>query len=336
MNDQDQTSDKTDEDDTVELLRLADPRPAVPAARAARVRTAVHREWHAGRRRRAVRTRALAAAAVLATAALLALIAGRMIRSRPAPAPGEIVARIERIDGTPRRTTIVTAAAPSTLLPNDPVRVGELIETDAYARLAVRFADGTSVRVDRGSRLQAISTAAIELTAGGVYVDVGPGATGFEVRTPVATARDIGTQFELRLLDSGVRLRTRTGLVELTAGARRVSGPAGTEVTFSATSAVSRPFARHGPEWDWTTTLAPPFEIEGLALSTFLERIAREQGWTLRYADPALAREASGIILHGSVSGLPAPQAVEIAINTSGLHHRVENGELVVLRDAHK
>ena len=74
------------------------------------------------------------------------------------------------------------------------------------------------------------------------------------------------------------------------------------------------------------------WEMEGLALSVFLERIAREHGWQLRYADAALASEASGIVLHGSVNGLPPREALAVAITTSGLSHRLENGELDVFR----
>jgi hypothetical protein len=134
------------------------------------------------------------------------------------------------------------------------------------------------------------------------------------------------------LLDLAVRLRVRTGVVELRDGARSVSGRGGTEVMFSAAGAVSRPIAAHGPDWDWTATVSPPFEIEGATLFTFLERIAREQGWALRYADSALAREASEIILHGSVSGLPPREAVEVTLTASGLTHRLEDGVVMVLR----
>ena len=52
----------------------------------------------------------------------------------------------------------------------------------------------------------------------------------------------------------------------------------------------------------------------------------------MRYADAALAREASGIVLHGSVNGLPPREALDVAITTSGLQHRLESGELTVFR----
>jgi ferric-dicitrate binding protein FerR (iron transport regulator) len=179
-----------------------------------------------------------------------------------------------------------------------------------------------------------LAAGVIELSAGAVYVDTGGESGRFEVRTPLATARDVGTQFEVRLVDRTVRLRVREGAVELSDGTRSVAGRAGTEVTLSATGAMSRPIATHGSEWDWTAAVALPFEIEGATLSAFLARIAREHGWTVRYADAALAREASDIILHGSVRGLPPGEAVGVAIATSGLRHRLEGGELLVLRES--
>jgi ferric-dicitrate binding protein FerR (iron transport regulator) len=188
------------------------------------------------------------------------------------------------------------------------------------------------VRIDQGSRARAISAAGIELSAGAVYVDTGGTSGRFEVRTPVATAHDIGTQFEVRLIQSALRLRVRSGIVELRHGTRLVSGRGGTEVTFTAAVAITRSMAPYGPEWDWVAGLAPPLEIEGLALAVFLERIAGEQGWQLRYADAALGNQARGITLHGSVNGLEPRQALDIALITSGLQYRLENGELTVFR----
>jgi ferric-dicitrate binding protein FerR (iron transport regulator) len=198
--------------------------------------------------------------------------------------------------------------------------------------VALRFADGTSVRLDVGSRVRPVSAGVIELSAGAVYVDTGREAGRFEVRTPVATARDIGTQFELRLIDRAVRLRVRTGVVELRDGTRTVAGRSGTEVAFSDTGAVSRPIAAHGSEWDWTAAVSPALEIEGVALATFLESMSREHGWALVYGDPSLSREAAGIVLHGSVEELSPRDALDVTLKTSGLRYRLGDGELVVLR----
>jgi hypothetical protein len=124
----------------------------------------------------------------------------------------------------------------------------------------------------------------------------------------------------------------RTGVVELRDGARSVAGRDGTEVTFSDTGAVSRPIAAHGSEWDWTAAISPALHIEGLALASFLERMSREHGWALVYGDPSLAREAAGIVLHGSVERLSPRDALDVTLRTSGLKYRLDDGELVVFR----
>jgi ferric-dicitrate binding protein FerR (iron transport regulator) len=165
-----------------------------------------------------------------------------------------------------------------------------------------------------------------------VYVDTERESGRFEVRTPLATARDIGTQFEVRVLDDSVRLRVRTGAVELTDRGRSVTGRGGTEITWSGAGAVSRPIAPHGPDWEWAALVGPPPQIEGAALSDFLARVGREHALDVRYADPALGREASDIILHGSVDGLSWRDSIGVAIRTSGLQHRLEGGELLVSR----
>lgn len=320
-----------DEDGTVRLLRLAGVRPPVPDDRAERVRGAVSSHWQAARRRRTVRRRALAGIGALAAAAG-ALIAGRgLVVERSPRSPDRVVAVVERVVGPARRTASTSSGGTGALSARDVVRSGEWIHTDPGARVALRFPDGTSVRLDVGTRVRAIDANAIELTAGAVYVDTGRTSGRFEVRTELATARDIGTQFEVRLVDRALRLRVRTGIVELEHGGRSVSGRAGSEVIFSSAEAVTRPLAPYGPEWEWTAGLAPPLDFEGQTLSSFLARIAHEHGWEVRYGDATVERAAARIVLHGSVSGLAPREAVDVAVATSGLVHRFENGALVIL-----
>lgn len=311
------------------VLRLAGPRPGVPEARRARVQAAVRAGWKAGVRRRTTRRRFVFWGA-LGTAACLLVVARLTLENRSRQIVGDPVAVVERLEGAASRT----AVSPGKLSVNDAVRSGEWIETDARARLALRFFDGTSVRVDAGSRARPLSPGVLELVRGAVYVDTGRESGRFEVRTEMAVARDIGTQFEVRLLDRALRLRVRTGAVELSDASRSVSGRGGTEVVFSDSGAVTRPFSAHGPEWDWTAQIAPGVEIEGLSLAAYLEHLSREHGWTLRYADPALARDASAVALHGSVKNLSPREALDVVVATSGLSHRLEDGILTVSRES--
>jgi hypothetical protein len=318
----------------VRMLRVAGPRAAPPDHRLARVRTQVHAHWDASVRRTSGRRRVAIWTGMLAAAAALVIIVSRVGEdSAPAPASAAAawVATITGPQGAIHRATSAGSARP--LAVDDTVLVGESIETGDVSRVAFRFADGTSVRLDVSSRATFAGPRVVELARGAVYVDTGASGARLEIRTPLGTARDIGTQFEVRLVEAKLRLRVRTGAVELSDRRRSVTGHAGTEIFLSAAEAESRPIAPHGPEWEWTVAVSPPIDIEGLPLSTYLDRLAREQGWTVDYIDSALAREAKGIILHGSVAGLAPPDALDVTIGTSGLAYDLDNGRLVVSRE---
>jgi murein DD-endopeptidase MepM/ murein hydrolase activator NlpD len=339
MNDRPAETDARDEDHTVRLLRIAGARASVPDARTSRVREAVHARWQVANRRRVMRMRLRWGVGIVVAAAVVLMVGSRSVVDRGSSRSDQlIVAVVERVDGSPHLVTSAASGDARALASRDEVRTGQWVQTGASARVALQFADGASVRIDRDSRVQVLSAGAIELASGAVYIDTGRTAGRFEVRTAVAIARDIGTQFEVRLVPNlttssfAIRVRVRTGTVELEQGGRIASGRAGTEVIFSGTGTISRPISAYGPEWDWTASLAPPFDIEGQMLSAFLGRVAHEHGWELRYADASLQREASEIVLHGSVTGLSPGHAVQVAITTSGLRYRLDNGDLVVMR----
>jgi ferric-dicitrate binding protein FerR (iron transport regulator) len=167
-----------------------------------------------------------------------------------------------------------------------------------------------------------------------MYIATSEGSRGFEVRTSIGTVRDVGTQFEIRLSETSLRVRVRTGLVEIRRREGVVPTHAGSETTVRSNGVDTRPVSTYGPDWDWTAGLATAFEIEGHSLQAFLDHVTREEGWTLRYANPTLADAASRIVLHGSVEGLRAEDALGVALATSGLQYRLRAGELLVSRPA--
>lgn len=324
-----------DDDRTARLLRMAGPRAEVPADRAARVRDAVHMHWQAANSRRTGRRRVAAAGAVFAAAAVLMLgVRLGIPRGDVAATPGDVLARVDAVDGLARRLAEAAGSnsGPVTLGPNDALRAGDWMETGVAARASLRLADGTSVRLDTATRIRMLSRTIIELSSGGLYVDTGRDSVGLQIRTRHGTAHDIGTQFEVRVTDAALRLRVRTGLVEVRSGDRSIPARSGTEVTLTPAGAETRVVSVHGPEWDWTADVGATFEIEGKPLAAFLDHLCREHGWTLRYADAALARDASSIILHGSVDGLRPQEALSVALTTSGLAHRFSDGELFIFR----
>jgi hypothetical protein len=241
-----------------------------------------------------------------------------------------ILATGGRIQGRPALRPGGGKALP--LVPATPIHVNDVIETDNASRASLRMADGSSLRLDWGSRVRVVAPAAIELGAGSAYLETSERARGFEIRTSMGTVRDIGTRFEVRLIDSGLRLLVRAGRAQITRGPTITAAAAGTETTVTTTGIAVRSVPPYGQEWAWVSTLAPPFAIEGHSLRAFLDHIAAEEGWTVRYATPALAEAANRILLHGSVEGLGAEEALEVALATSGLQYRLRDGELLVSR----
>ena len=313
-------------DPIADLLRLTGPRPPAPDDRAERVRHAVRAEWRAavaGPRRRVARVRRLAAlAAVLAVAVAIPLVRGW--RPFPPPAPG-FAARVE--------------VGNSALRAGETLPSGALVETAGADRLALRLASGHSVRLDTDSRARLVSPVILELLGGAIYIDSGgpagpsaPPHPPIDIRTPAGIVREIGTQFEVRLIDAAVRVRVREGSVAL----RRPAGPlavrAGRELTVGADGNARDLLLAEPGAWEWTGEVVPMMAIDGRTLGEFLAWFSRERGLTIRYADAGLAASAPGIRLSGSIEGMTLDEALASVLSISGLGHRLDGPILTVDR----
>jgi hypothetical protein len=208
-------------------------------------------------------------------------------------------------------------------------------------RAALRLAGGAEIRLDGGTRLRLRSAAVLELERGAVYVDSGADSAaergsggGLAVRTPAGVVRDVGTQFEVRLPAAGdpaLRVRVRSGAVEVDRGGDVYPAAAGTELTVGADGSVTRgAVATHGDPWAWAIGAAPRFAIEGRTLAEFLAWVARETGREIRFADPGLEPAAGGIVLHGTLGEATAEEAPAVVLPGAGLRGRIDGGVLVV------
>jgi ferric-dicitrate binding protein FerR (iron transport regulator) len=334
MNGHDALTEAEREETMARLLRVAGMGADVPLDQENRVRRVFLDECRAVARVRVVRRR-MATVAALLSAAALAVVAVRVGSPREmASAVDTRVASVERLEGNGGRLLPRSGSIPSPIGLADAVRIGERIETDATSRIGLRLSAGVSVRLDHGSMARFVSATGIELDAGALYVDSGPDSPELEVRTSFGVVRDIGTQFEIRLDAAFLRVRVRSGVVEVHRGAEIQSARPGTELMVDNGRVISRTIEPYGREWAWTASVGPPFEIEGRPLAAFLDYLCREEGWTLAYADATLARGASGIILHGSTEGLLPSDALAVVLATAGLTHRITDGELLVSRIA--
>ncbi|MCP4661753.1 MAG: FecR domain-containing protein [bacterium] len=325
---------------------MAGRRPEVPDEDLAIIKTAARAAWQAKLRKREARRFGFTRARALALAAGLLIAVGAswwwwIARSATGPGPA---ARVETIAGM---ATMRTLGEDGREPPTTSVEVGQAIpagtELDTTgadrgvpAQIALRLAGGSSLRIEGGSRVRIASLSVIELESGTVYVDSGAEperGAAVEVRTPLGVAADFGTQFEVRLLDGGatMRVRVREGMVVVEQGETSHSAVDGMELTLhSDGSVVRRRVPAHGPEWRWVLDTAPHFDVEGRTLREFLDWVARETGWWIRFEDQAVETSAEAIILYGAIGDLTPDQAPDVVLPGAGLSGRVVDGTLVI------
>ena len=246
--------------------------------------------------------------------------------------------------------TVDLARGPVQLSTGTALAAGAVLDTGPGERLAVRLADdGPSVRVDADSRVRLVSPTRLELERGAVYVDGDrPGGPSVEVRTTFGVVRDIGTQFEVRLLDgegegegasgdgnaagSTLRVRVREGEIVLTTEDGAEHGAVfGEQLKARAGGTVERALTpTFGESWSWVLVTAAVPDIEGRPLGVFLDWLMREGGWTLAYADGATEARVAATSLHGTIDGLNAEEAMPMVLEGSGLGFTIEDDRFVL------
>lgn len=223
------------------------------------------------------------------------------------------------------------------------VRVGERLSEGARlrtgkgSRASLRMTEGATVRVDSESQVRFLSAAVVGLERGGIYADTGlgkPGGPALEVKTPLCTVRHLGTQFEVRWIEAApaaVRVRVREGSIEVEGEGRTERATAGEELSvLREGGAVRTRIAGYGADWDWVMDAAGRLEIEGRTFGELLDRVRRETGWQVRFADPGIEPSARRIVLHGGVGALRPDQAAFAILAGAGFEGELEQGVLIV------
>lgn len=330
MSHSDSTSDKETQapDGIGQLIKLAGAREAVPPERLARARSHVHAHWQAAvcaQRPKAVsfnRPRLAVAATVLLTVgAVLSLWHTTKLTERSTLANVERVVGQVFVSGVPARVGATLA-------------LGTEIETTVDGRIAVRLPAGQSLRLDGGSRLSISTADQVALDAGAVYLDSAPelDAGSIIVTTPLGVARDIGTQFQVRLATTALIVGVREGLVEVARDGRENQSVQGGEFLELAAEGQGkrRSVASDDPSWKWVESVAPEFELEGATLEGFLNWYARERGLRLRWEDTASQANARANILHGSIADLNLDETIDAVSRTAQFEYRIGESTLWV------
>jgi ferric-dicitrate binding protein FerR (iron transport regulator) len=323
------------DDPIARVLKFAGSRPQPDPERKVEFKNALRAEW-----RRAIESaphgsrptsrtfgsampkKRIVAIAASITAVAAVLLVALLLPSRVTkpPVEAQVVGRIVRSEGVARNTA------------GEELRAGAIIDTGDTGRMALALGPDISLRIDVDSRIVMIGERVVRLERGAVYVDARSDNSGSVlVHTPHGDVRDIGTQFEVRARGSAFGVRVREGEILINRGGAEMTARAGEGLHLDPGGRYVRStIPIFGPEWAWTTTIAPQFQLEGGTVRQFLDWVAREQGWRWRFADGDTARTAAGIVTHGSLEGYTPEEALAIVLPTCGLSF-VQNGDEVVV-----
>ncbi len=320
-----------------ELLKLAGHRHMPDAEQMSRARAAARSEWTqviAHRRRRfpvwALGTAALVA--IMLVAVTLFRSGGSVSVAVPVPVRGAEIAMLDTVIGT----LLVTEAGSTrsvTTATGARLRAGDRLETPGGSRAGLALSRGALLKLDEHSTVALDADGGLTLSRGALFVDAGPDSRDpdLHVKTPFGVVRHVGTQFEVRLQSDTVRVRVREGTVAVTTGEGRWTSQEGEALLLAnGVAPERRPIATYGSEWSWLDQLAPPFTLEGSTVGAFLQWITRHHGLRWQYEDPTTRDRIERIVLHGSIEGLTAEEALAAVLPTCGLTFR-RLGDLFVI-----
>jgi ferric-dicitrate binding protein FerR (iron transport regulator) len=243
-------------------------------------------------------------AAVSAAAAAAFAVAYAWLQS-PAPSAPAVLATVEHAEGG----DITWRDDRSQAQPLGALRAlseGQRLATGSGSRIALRWHDGGSLRLDESSRLEFVSATAVRLTAGNVYFDsavadgVNPAAPELAVQTPAGEVVHIGTQFMVSVASGEVVLSVREGQVRVTGDGFELVVTANQELDLRADGRREvRPIDGHGERWAWAADVAPQIALDGRTTFDVVAWAARETGRRVVYATPTAQMRARDGVLHG-------------------------------------
>jgi len=343
------TRDKSRSDEKIgRLIAAAGPGPAARPEARERIYAAVRASWQESLRQRGQqdaqdgapaasgasragtsRLRLFGLAATVVAATLLLYWVGG--------GPGEVaraeLARIDRIDGAASLVrddeTLRLAAAAAA----GPIVTGDVLRTAGDGQVALRLDDTLLLRVNVDTELAFVDAGTLELVAGTVYVDAGEDASGTSlvIDTPLGAVTHLGTQYEVRLADAGLRLRVREGSVRFTGASGSAVGAAGEQLEIGADGASARSvIAADDAAWSWAVALATLPEAPEYRVGATLRWAAREQGLAVAFADADTARRLDDLEPIVGLGGLSPAEVLDVLGRATDLELRIENGRLFV------
>ena len=321
-------------DDLAALFGRIAARERPPASGEAAAYAALHAQWRnvtAARRRRRMTAVATAAAASLAVAA-----AGYVWLQTPAAVPPAAVATIERLEGDDVTWRDDRSQAQPLAQRRD-FKEGQRLATGPESRLALRWHDGGSLRLDSRSRLEFVSTGAVRLTAGSLYFDSAvarndaAGSTPvLAVHTPAGEVVHIGTQFMVTVDGDEVVLSVREGQVKVIGDGFEIVVNTNEQLDLRADGARSvAPISGYGQRWAWAAEIAPPAELDGRTTFDVVAWAARETGRRVVYRTPTAETHARDAELRG-IEAQPPAHILNLLSDLTDLSYEIRDDAIVV------
>lgn len=310
------------------LMQLAGRREPVPSKRAIQIEKCTRVHWQRlleRRHRRRRWHRLMQVGAGVATMAAFVLVATNFSGDSPQTATTGIVTKLI---GSPRYGP--PGDALSVLSVGTDLPVGSVLVTRAGEGVALRLESGHSVRIDGSSRLRT-EPRALVLDDGAVYVDSDSAAADIEVRTPLGTVQELGTQYMARLYTSHLEVSVREGIVELDYAIGKTSAKSGEVIRLDEHGrAQSLTVSRHGQHWAWTAKLSQSPALNGTTLAEFLAWLTREEGWNLSYVSRQVAKAAESVELSGDIGNLTGEESLAAVMIITGWQYTLIDGELTI------
>ncbi|WP_439101633.1 FecR family protein [Congregibacter sp.] len=209
--------------------------------------------------------------------------------------------------------------------------VGDSVRTTEKSYGALTLADGAQLRMDRDTQLNFMADGELFLQRGAVYVEA-PGESTVTIYSDRGVARDIGTRFEVRLVDQGWRIQVREGKVIVE---DEVAGSAVAD-TGVRLLAVNQGFAREpvsssDDSWSWTHAAQLAMTIEGQTLSAYVDWWSRETGLTVQFQNPIDSAIAGQTLLHGSLDGLSMEEGFKAVTAGAGFQMVDQTPDEIIL-----
>jgi ferric-dicitrate binding protein FerR (iron transport regulator) len=322
---------QTPEEVLEKLFRNASARERPPTGDEQAIREALHSQWRVQTRRR-YRRRVMISLAAAASVVLAVFLGSNLLRSPQPPVPAMQLAAVEKVLGG----VFVHPAGDGPVLKAEysmAVETGQQIVTGRDSRLALKWADGASVRLDQNSEVRFSSTGEIVLISGRLYVDTETAdetSLALVILTPAGPVRHLGTQYMTQVSARNTSVTVRKGQISLGQPGVEILAVSGEQLNVDVSGVHSRrAVPGYGDLWQWTQDLAPAFVSDGQSITDFLGWVGRESGRAVAFASPQAEQLAGDTLLRGNVN-LEPMRALTVMLQTTDLVSEVNSGTIVV------